>query len=388
MSPKTTPRAPTTSAAAGAARGGARGKPVMPGNSSQAPAPDGTRRKWAGLYAALLHCTIAAPASARREPRHSSPRPGSARSVARRALLGRGAAPLYPARTSQVPENMKLIRIGGHPAPAARPAGARRAGHRGLSACGRGDDRPGRQPRRRRRGRGRRSTTTFYEISPRDKVAASVRTRGALRLRRAGALRRRARLRPEPRAISARPSRAATTSSPTRTWWRSSIDPLGTRKFAHFVRANPRGVDRRRPLQRGHRQRGLLAGLRGRRGHGALRGRLDGGIPHPVLVASLHRPAECRVERARLPQLPARPALPHRLEPAAARLELLPVPEPAAHRALDDLPSTRHLAVTPQLTVRGTRDRTGAARERARTMSCRASTSSGARAPTSWSTRP
>ena len=121
------------------------------------------------------------------------------------------------------------------------------------------------------------------------------------------------------RANCARPSRAATSVLADQDMVVLFIDPVGNAQVRALLPRQSARRHRRRPLQRGHRQRGLLAGLRVRRGHGALRRRLDGGIPHPVLVAALQRPAERRVERARLPQLPARPALPHGLQPAAAR---------------------------------------------------------------------
>ena len=168
------------------------------------------------------------------------------------------------------------------------------------------------------------------------------------------------------------------------------IDPVGNAQVRALLPREPARLHRRRPLQRGH-----AATRISRRTSSStwsprsFDGGWIGGIPHPVLVAALRRSAVADVERAGVPQLAARPALPHRLGAAAARPELLHLPERAAHGARRDLPSTSTSGSRPQLTrARVTEPRRAACPPSVRTTSSRASTSSGGRAPTWWSTRP
>ena len=119
------------------------------------------------------------------------------------------------------------------------------------------------------------------------------------------------------------------------------VDPVGTSKFAHFFRVNPRGSIGDGLYNEDSGSEDFSPGHRVRGRDRALRRRLDRGIPHPVLVAALRRPAVVHVERAGLPQLPARPALPHRLGTAAARAELLHLPQQPAHRPRPTFPRPR-----------------------------------------------
>lgn len=142
------------------------------------------------------------------------------------------------------------------------------------------------------------------------------------------------------------------------------IDPIGTRKFAHFVRANPRGVI----------ADGLYNEDTGSEDFSpdfdvdVATGRFDGGwtaefrIPFSSLRYTDPPSAEWSV-------------LVFRNYPRDQRYRMASSPLPRDSNCficlnlpltgLVDLPSTRHLAITPQLTVRTTRERSGGATARA-----------------------
>ncbi len=203
---------------------------------------------------------------------------------------------------------------------------------------------------------------TFYEISPRDKVAASVATE--VRFAYDGAALYAAVRAWDPNLADLRAPFARRDSVlADQDMVVILIDPIGTRKFAHFIRANPRGVI----------ADGLYNEDTGSEDFSpdfevdVATGRFDGGWT-----------AEFRIPFSSLrytdPPSPEWSVLVFRNYPRDQRYRM--ASSPLARDAncflclnlpltgLSGLPSTRHLAVTPQLTVRGTRDRADGARAR------------------------
>lgn len=195
----------------------------------------------------------------------------------------------------------------------------------------------------------------FHEISPRDKVAASVRTE--VRFAFDGQA-----LYAAVRAHDPDPSRIRAPFARRDNVFADQdmvvlfVDPLGTRKFAHFVRTNPRGV--------------IADGL-----YNEDTGNEDFSPDFEVDVATGRFEggwtAEFRIPFSSLryadPPSPVWSVLVFRNYPREQRYRIASSPLPRDSNCflclnlpltgLDDLPSTRHLAVTPQLTVRGTRER-------------------------------
>ena len=202
----------------------------------------------------------------------------------------------------------------------------------------------------------------FFEISPRDKVAAPVRT--DVRFAYDGqALYAAVRaFDPNPADIRAPYARRDSVLA-DQDMVALFIDPLGTRKFAHFIRANPRGV--------------IADGL-----YNEDTDSEDFSPDFEVDVATSRFEggwtAEFRIPFSSLrytdPPSAEWSVLVFRNYPRDQRYRIASSPLPRDSNCficlnlpltgLVDLPSTRHLALTPQLTVRGTRDRVGDERTR------------------------
>ena len=271
----------------------------------------------------------------------------------------RDSASVYPARTLQATENMTLIRTAAILlpllallAPAARAIEAYRlaAGEK-IVLDGRFDDAPWDRAA---------LHATFYEISPRDKVAAAVATEVRFAYDGKALYAAVRAFDPNPADIRAPYARRDSVLA-DQDMVALFIDPLGTRKFAHFIRANPRGVI----------ADGLYNEDTGSEDFSpdfevdVATGRFDGGwtaefrIPFSSLRYTDPPSAEWSV-------------LVFRNYPRDQRYRMASSPLPRDANCficlnlpltgLSDLPSTRHLAITPQLTVRGTRDRTDAGR--------------------------
>ncbi|MBK8324383.1 MAG: carbohydrate binding family 9 domain-containing protein [Betaproteobacteria bacterium] len=195
----------------------------------------------------------------------------------------------------------------------------------------------------------------FFEVSPREKVAAGVRTEARFAYD-AHALYAAIRAHdPDPGQIRAPFARRDNVFA-DQDMVVLFVDPLGTRKFAHFVRANPRGV--------------IADGL-----YNEDTGNEDFSPDFEVEVATGRFEggwtAEFRIPFSSLrytdPPSAVWSILVFRNYPREQRFRIASSPLPRDSNCflclnlpltgLDDLPSTRHLAVTPQLTVRGTRDR-------------------------------
>ena len=197
----------------------------------------------------------------------------------------------------------------------------------------------------------------FFEISPRDKVPASVRTQARFAFDGQALYVAIRAYDPNPADIRAPYARRDNVFA-DQDMVALFIDPLGTRKFAHFIRANPRGVV----------ADGLYNEDTGSEDFSpdfeldVATGRFDGGwtaefrIPFSSLRYTDPPSAEWSV-------------LVFRNYPRDQRYRIASSPLPRDSNCficlnlpltgLVDLPSTRHLAITPQLTVRTTRDRTG-----------------------------
>jgi hypothetical protein len=191
----------------------------------------------------------------------------------------------------------------------------------------------------------------FFEISPREKVAASVKTDARFAYD-GNALYAAVRAYdPHPEEIRAPYARRDNVFA-DQDMVVLFIDPLGTRKFAHFVRANPRGV--------------IADGL-----YNEDSGNEDFSPDFEVEVATGRFEggwtAEFRIPFSSLrytdPPSAEWSVLVFRNYPRDANCFLclnLPL------TGLADLPSTRHLAVTPQVTARATREKDGSDTRRER----------------------
>ena len=195
----------------------------------------------------------------------------------------------------------------------------------------------------------------FFEISPRDKVAAGVRTEARFAYDGQAFYAAIRAYDPDPERIRAPFARRDNVFA-DQDMVVLFVDPLGTRKFAHFVRANPRGVI----------ADGLFNEDTGTEDFSpdfevdVATGRFEGGWT-----------AEFRIPFSSLrytdPPSAVWSILVFRNYPREQRYRIASSPLPRDSNCflclnlpltgLDDLPSTRHLAVTPQLTVRGTRER-------------------------------
>ncbi|HQZ44670.1 MAG TPA: DUF5916 domain-containing protein [Usitatibacteraceae bacterium] len=202
----------------------------------------------------------------------------------------------------------------------------------------------------------------FFEISPRDKVPASVRTEASFAYDGRSLYAAVRAFDPGPADLRAPFARRDSVLA-DQDMVVLFIDPLGTRKFAHFVRANPRGVV----------ADGLYNEDTGNEDFSpdfevdVATGRFDGGWT-----------AEFRIPFSSLrysdPPSPEWSVLVFRNYPRDQRYRIASSPLPRDGNCficlnlpltgLAGLPSTRHLALTPQLTVRGSRDRTGGERLR------------------------
>jgi len=195
----------------------------------------------------------------------------------------------------------------------------------------------------------------FFEISPREKVAASVRTEVRFAYDGQALYAAVRAYDPDPAEIRAPYARRDNVFA-DQDMVVLFVDPLGTRKFAHFVRANPRGV--------------IADGL-----YNEDTGNEDFSPDFEVDVATGRFEggwtAEFRIPFSSLrytdPPSPVWSVLVFRNYPRDQRYRIASSPLPRDANCflclnlpltgLDELPSTRHLAVTPQLTVRGTRER-------------------------------
>jgi hypothetical protein len=195
----------------------------------------------------------------------------------------------------------------------------------------------------------------FFEISPRDKVQASVRTEARFAYDAQALYAGIRAFDPKPDEIRAPFARRDNVFA-DQDFVVLFVDPLGTRKFAHFVRANPRGAI----------ADGLFNEDTGNEDFSpdfeveVATGRFEGGwtaefrIPFSSLRYTDPPSAEWSI-------------LVFRNYPREQRYRMASSPLPRDSNCflclnipltgLEDLPPTRHLAVTPQLTVRGTRER-------------------------------
>lgn len=202
----------------------------------------------------------------------------------------------------------------------------------------------------------------FYEISPRDKVAAPVRSEARFAYDRHALYVAFRAFDPNPADIRAPFARRDNVFA-DQDMVALAIDPVGARKFAHLFRANPRGAvadglynedtgsedfspDFEFDVATGRFEGGWTAEFR--IPFSSLRYTDPPGAAWSVLVFRNYP----RDHRYRIASSP--------LARDSNCLICLNLPL----TGLVDLPSTRHLALTPQLTVRGTRDRAGDDRRR------------------------
>ncbi len=281
----------------------------------------------------------------------------SARFVAR-GLVGARAAPLPSAHLLDGPKNMTRIRTAlasllllAALAPPAHAIQAHRLapGER-IALDGRLDERAWGEAE---------ALADFHQVSPDDKAPPPVRTEARFAYDRQALYVAVKAWDPEPERLRAPFARRDGVLA-DQDMVALFIDPLGTRKFAHFVRANPRGV--------------LADGL-----YNEDTGNEDFAPDFEVDVATGRFPggwtAEFRIPFSSLrytdPPSATWSVLVFRNWPREQRYRIASSPLPRDSNCflclnlpltgLEGLPSTRHLALTPQLTLRGTRQREGAA---------------------------
>lgn len=202
----------------------------------------------------------------------------------------------------------------------------------------------------------------FFEISPRDKVAAPVRSEARFAYDAHALYVAFRAYDPDPGEIRAPYARRDNVFA-DQDLVALAIDPVGNRKFAHLFRANPRGVV----------ADGLYNEDTGSEDFSpdfdfdVATGRFEGGwtVEFRIPFSSL-RYTDAAVQEWSV--------LVFRNYPRDQRYRIASSALPrdsgcliclnARLTGLRDLPSTRHLAITPQLTLRGTRDRAGGGERR------------------------